>query len=71
MFFDLLVRQQRRRRRKSCRLNMAMTRMTIDYVWPQQGTISSGEVVRRSPGQMGRHCHDTLQGLAAQATAPR
>ena len=36
MSFDRLVRQHRRRRRKSCRLSKAMTRMTIGQFWPHR-----------------------------------
>jgi hypothetical protein len=43
MSFDLLVRQQRRTRRKSCRLSRAMTRMTTGQFWQQRGVASSDE----------------------------
>jgi hypothetical protein len=37
---DLLVRQQRKRRRKPCRLIKTMNRMIIGQFWPQQGSNS-------------------------------
>ena len=42
MSFDRLVRQQRKRRRKSSRLSKAMTRMSIGQFWPQRGALFIG-----------------------------
>jgi hypothetical protein len=42
MSFDLLVRQQRRTRRKSCRLSKATTRMSISQFWPLRGSYLIG-----------------------------
>jgi hypothetical protein len=45
MSFDLVVRQQRRRRQKNCRLSNATTRMTIGQFWPQRVRYSSNPEV--------------------------
>jgi hypothetical protein len=41
MSFDLEVRQQRRSRRKPCRLSKTMKRMIIGQFWQQRGSNSS------------------------------
>ena len=66
MSFDRLVRQQRRRSRKSCRLSKTMTRMTIGQFGRSEGVIHRVGVrtSTRENGptlQAGRHRHEILQ----------